>query len=154
MTEANMQTDVDDAPREDWPAIRPHSTPSAMFPLGLPDLEPIPGTENYRLVSDFAVVTPDGERDDITAGFVTDGASIPGFAWLAVGHPFDPDYICEAIVHDKRWRKARTWAERTAANQRFRKVLREHGKASRWDRFALATGVWFGKLGNALAFWK
>ena len=147
-------SDVDDAPIEDWPAVHPRSATSALFPLGLPRLEPIPGTDDYQLTEDFAVVTADGERDDIPAGFVTDGASIPALFWALVGNPFDPDYIAEAIVHDHRWRKAKTWRQRTAANARFRKVLREHKAASSWDRFALATGVWFGKLGNALAFWR
>lgn len=146
--------DPDDSPVEGWPVVRPEDEPSAMFPLGLPDLRPIPGSPNFRLAKDLAVVTADGERDDIKEGFVTDGASIPSFAWLFVGHPYDPDYIAESIVHDLRWRKAKTWRQRTAANARFRKVLREHGTASRWDRFALTTGVWAGKLGNALAFWR
>lgn len=146
--------DVDDVPAEDWPTVHPRSTPSAMFPLGLPELVPIPGTDNYRLKNDFAVVTSDGERDDIPAGFVTDGASIPRPFWVCVGNPFDPDYICEALVHDWRWRKCRTWAQRTKANARFRKILEEHHTASCWDRFALTTGVWFGKLGNALVFWR
>ena len=148
-----MTMDVDDQPLE-WPTLRPNTNASPLFPLGLPDLRPIPGTENYRLAEDFAVVTADGERDDIPAGFITDGASIPALAWMLVGHPYDPDYICEALVHDFRWRKAKTWRQRTAANARFRQVLREHATASTWDKFALATGVWFGKLGNALAFWR
>jgi hypothetical protein len=147
-------SDPDDIVIENWPVPKLGNNPCAMFPLGMPQLEPIPGSPNYREATDFAVVTSDGVRDDIEAGFVTDGASIPRLAWLFVGHPYDPDYVVESLVHDKRWRLAKTWAERTAANHRFRQVLREHGKASRWARFSLTTGVWFGKLGNALAVWR
>jgi hypothetical protein len=147
-------SDIDDIEIEGWPTPKPASAVSRLFPLGLAQLVPKPRTKNYNLVEDFECVTADGQRDYIKAGFETDGASIPWIAWLLVGHPYDPNYVCESVIHDDRWRKARTWAERTAANHRCRQVLREHGAASRWDRFSLATGVWFGKLGNALAVWR
>jgi hypothetical protein len=125
-----------------------------MFPLGLPHFEPIPDTPYYVCVRDFAYVDEAGTTHFIPNGFVTDGASIPGLFWLTVGHPFDPAFICAAVIHDKKWREAKTWADRTRANQLFREILRRQKVANCWERFSLAAGVWCGKLGNALAFWR
>jgi hypothetical protein len=114
----------------------------------------MPGSDGlYVLIEDWKCVL-DGIAYYIHAGFVTDGASIPALFWLAVGHPFDPNYICAALLHDYLWRQCKTWADRTNANHEFRRLLQVQGTASAWDTFSLTTGVWFGKLGNALAFWR
>ncbi len=147
-------SDVDDNPVEDWPQPHLGTNPSPMFPLGMPQLEPIPGSRGlWILKQDWACVV-DGVCYCIPAGFITDGASIPTAFWVLVGHPFDPDYMCAALLHDFLWRQCKNWSDRTLANARFRWVLEKQGTASCWDRFSLTTGVWFGKLGNALAFWK
>lgn len=36
----------------------------------------------------------------VPAGFVSDGASIPRIGWTLIGHPFDYNYLMEAIGHD------------------------------------------------------
>ena len=36
----------------------------------------------------------------VPRGFVSDGCSMPRFAWRALGHPFDHAYLYEAILHD------------------------------------------------------
>jgi hypothetical protein len=36
----------------------------------------------------------------VDAGFITDGASIPRFAWSLVGHPLNEDYVVSALCHD------------------------------------------------------
>jgi len=146
--------DVDDAPIEGWPVDRIGSNPSAMFPLGMPQLEPIPGSKGWWVLTQDWKVVLDDSTYVIFNGFVTDGASIPAAFWLLVGHPFDPDYMCAALLHDFLWRQCENWQDRTRANDKFRLVLEKQGTASCWDRFSLTTGVWFGKLGNALAFWR
>ena len=40
----------------------------------------------------------------VPRGFVSDGASMPRIAWRALGHPFDYDYLYEAILHDYLYR--------------------------------------------------
>lgn len=151
---SNDPIDVDDAPREDWPVDRIGANPSAMFPLGMPQLEPIPGSKGlWVLTQDWKCVL-DGVTYFLPNGFVTDGASIPALFWTCVGHPFDPNTICAALLHDFLWRQCKTWRQRTRANDAFRKVLQRQGAAGCWSRFSLTTGVWFGKLGNALAFWR
>lgn len=116
-----------------------------MFPLGLPKLEPIPGTDNYRLVADFAYTRPDGTGEVIPKGFVLDGASIPRLCWRLVGHPFDPDYICAAVVHDWKWRRARTWKDLTEGTAIFAEILERQKVVSRVTRCELLTGVALGK---------
>lgn len=39
-------------------------------------------------------------EDEVPAGFVSDGCSLPRFFWRLVGHPFDMRYLREAIWHD------------------------------------------------------
>ncbi len=146
--------DVDDVAIEGWPEVREPIDPSPMFPLGLPQLSPVPGTKFWVLTETFAYRDRKGKLHVVPNGFVTDGASIPGLFWLAVGHPFDPDYICAAVIHDFYWGQCRNWKQRTAANDLFREILEDQGKASCWDKFSLSTGVWLGKLGNALAVWR
>jgi hypothetical protein len=146
--------DVDDAPIEGWPTDRQGSNPSVRFPLGMPQLEPVPGTKFWVVTETFAYRDRRGKLHIVPNGFVTDGASIPALFWMSVGHPFDPDFICAALIHDEKWGRCKTWRDRTKANDLFREILEEQGKASCWGKFSLSTGVWFGKLGNALAFWR
>ena len=149
-----MTLDVDDAPVDGWPEVSPRLNPCEMFPYGLPQIVPIPGTDSWRLTEEWAYRDAKGRLYVVPEGFETDGASIPAPFWAAVGHPYDPDYVCAAVLHDFLWRKCKTWRQRTAANRLFREILQRQGTASHWDRFALSTGVWLGKLGNALAFWR
>lgn len=43
---------------------------------------------------------------DVHRGFQTDGASIPRAFWRVTGHPFDPQLIYGAIIHDAAYRHA------------------------------------------------
>jgi len=149
-----LGVDVDDALIEDWPVDRIGSNPSPMLPLGMPQLEPIPGSDGLWVLVQPWVCVVDGVTYSLSNGFVTDGASIPSLFWICVGHPFDPNFIFAALLHDFLWGQCKTWADRTKANSVFDRVLELQGTASRWGRFSLTTGVWFGKLGNALAFWR
>jgi len=40
----------------------------------------------------------------VPAGFDSDGCSMPRFFWRLFGHPFDMDYLREAILHDYLYR--------------------------------------------------
>ena len=66
-----------------------------------PDIVPIPGTRTYRLVKDYLVWLPFSDKWLlIKAGFIFDGASIPRWLWSAIGHPFDPNWLAAALLHD------------------------------------------------------
>ena len=52
------------------------------------------------LYIDFSFYDPDGKRWHVPKGEPTDGASIPKVLWTVLGHPFDPDFINAAIIHD------------------------------------------------------
>lgn len=124
-----------------------------MFPLGLPKLEPIPGTRYYRLIEPFGYVTRRGRGIEIPAGFVTNGASIPRFFWRLVGDPFAPDYVCAAVVHDWLWGNAHSWGERRAANGVFAEILRLQGTAGWMTRCELETGVFLGNVWETVWPW-
>ena len=69
--------------------------------IEMPHLEPVPGTNNYRLLDDWWVWLPVSKKWLlIKAGFVFDGASIPWFLWSVVGNPWDPNWVAEALAHD------------------------------------------------------
>ena len=58
------------------------------------------------LYIDFAFYDPDGKRWSVPKGEPTDGASIPKVLWTVLGHPFNPDFINAAIIHDHFCREA------------------------------------------------
>jgi hypothetical protein len=58
------------------------------------------------LYIDFSFYDPDGKRWHVPKGEPTDGASIPKVLWTVLGHPFDPDFINAAIIHDHFCREA------------------------------------------------
>jgi hypothetical protein len=53
-----------------------------------------------KLVEPFAYIDPTGERWDAPVGAVVDGASIPRFAWTAIGGPFEGSYRDASVIHD------------------------------------------------------
>ncbi|MFV0481354.1 MAG: DUF1353 domain-containing protein [Campylobacteraceae bacterium] len=59
------------------------------------------GKKLYMLCEDYAI-------DGITLkkGTLSDGASIPRFAWRYVGTPYAPEYIIIAFFHDELYKKA------------------------------------------------
>lgn len=58
------------------------------------------GQTGIRLLKDILYLdTPIGPVL-VPRGFVSDGCSMPRFAWRALGHPFDHAYLYEAILHD------------------------------------------------------
>jgi len=73
-------------------------------------LQPMKDKDNNQntmtLYIDFSFYDPDGKRWHVPKGEPTDGASIPKVLWTVLGHPFDPDFINAAIIHDHFCREA------------------------------------------------
>jgi len=62
---------------------------------------PLPDGESWELVEPFEyyIDEPDGEKIVVPAGFRTDFASIPRFAWSIIGSPWGK-YGKAAVIHD------------------------------------------------------
>jgi hypothetical protein len=79
-----------------------------------------------------------GRRWAVPAGFTTDGASIPPFCWLLVGHPYSPSSLRAAILHDWMCRhRAAHGLRSTKVHALFYAALRADGVA--WAR---AQAMW------------
>lgn len=70
-------------------------------PIPDPRIQPVCGTETYRLHEDYLIQLPfSGKWLLIKDGFIFDGASIPQGLWSLIGNPFDPNWIAAALCHD------------------------------------------------------
>lgn len=78
-------------------------------------LTPIEGGR-YQLAQDYG---------DIPSGFITDGASIPRFAWRVIGHPFESAYIEVFVEHDYDYQTGRI--TRAAADEKMLDGLKAKG---------------------------
>lgn len=74
------------------------------FKPELPILQPMKskdkGGNAMTLYAEFCYYDPDGKKWLVPKGAPTDGASIPKWLWPILGHPFDPEFVNAAIVHD------------------------------------------------------
>jgi len=86
---------------------------------------PIPEHGTYRLLN--TVLLGDGEsfHCHVPKGFETDGASIPRFAWVTTGTPFDPKHIRAAVLHDFNYQCGDNY--RKTADELFRTMLLQDG---------------------------
>ena len=57
----------------------------------------------------------------VPKGFESDGCSMPRFFWRVFGHPFDMQYLREAILHD--WLYKTQMCNRKVADTIFREEL-------------------------------
>ena len=57
------------------------------------------GTGQWRLTKPFEYVNPP-ILVSVAVGFITDGASIPRFAWFLIGSPWSGKYARAAVIHD------------------------------------------------------
>jgi hypothetical protein len=64
-----------------------------------PKVEPVPALGLYRNTEDY-ILFIFGITIRIPAGFLFDGSSIPGFAWVLLYTPFDPVVMMPGLVHD------------------------------------------------------
>lgn len=63
----------------------------------------------------------------VPAGFVCDGASIPRWAWTAIGHPLSGRFLRAAVLHDYAYRHAGDGDTRATVDRRFYHGLRADG---------------------------
>jgi hypothetical protein len=79
----------------------------------------------------------------VPAGFTFDGASIPRFAWVVIGAPFEPDYQLAACVHDwicERSNELGNYEARVMGDALFFLLLARAG-VPRWKRVAMYLAV-------------
>lgn len=86
---------------------------------------PRPERGTYRLLNKVPLGVAGKLTFEVPKGFETDGASIPRFAWITTGTPFDPKHIRAAVLHDFMYQAG--IVERKAADDLFRQMLREDG---------------------------
>jgi len=80
------------------------------------------------LYADMAYYTSKG-LIVVPKGFESDGCSMPRFFWRLFGHPFDMQYLREAILHDFLY-KTQPF-DRQTADQLFREELQRSADFSR-----------------------
>lgn len=105
-------------------------------------LKPRPEAKRYEVCNPLTFVMFD-QSFTVPAGFLTDGASIPRFAWFTTGTPYDPRHIRAAVVHDYLYQVNRI--TRLEADAIFRALLIQDG-VSRYQAskmyWALRVGGW------------
>ena len=67
-------------------------------------IEPIPGTDTYRLC-EKETITYKSVKYEMDKGTISDGASIPRFAWMFSMPPYHPKVIRGAFWHDRFYEK-------------------------------------------------
>lgn len=60
----------------------------------------LPDGRRMKLIEPFGYVSPTGAHWDAPMGSIIDGASIPRFAWAAIGGPFEGRYREASVIHD------------------------------------------------------
>jgi len=83
-------------------------------------LKPVPRERVYALIEPVTFQIHGGKYH-VPVGFRTDGASIPRFAWITTGTPYDPRHIRAAVFHDYLYMTGET--SRRVADGCFRHVL-------------------------------
>ncbi len=63
----------------------------------------------------------------VPAGFVCDGASVPRWAWTAIGHPLSGRFLRAAVLHDWGYRHPAEGDTRATVDRRFFQGLRADG---------------------------
>ena len=75
-------------------------TETAYFEPNEPEMTPQPDGRNFRLDCDFRFHDANCIVWLAKSGMITDGASIPQFAWSIIGGPFEGKYRDGAFIHD------------------------------------------------------
>lgn len=81
----------------------------------------------------------------VPENFGSDGASMPRLFWRLIGHPFQMQYLREAILHD--WLYRTQPCSRAQADRIFYKLLA--GKVRGWRRRLIYLGL---RLGGWIAW--
>jgi len=80
------------------------------------------------LQKDMAYYTSKGQIV-VPKGFESDGCSMPRFFWRLFGHPFDMQYLREAILHDYLYKTQQF--DRKTADMIFREELQKSAQFAR-----------------------
>lgn len=110
-----------------------------IFP-NLPDVEPI-SNNAWKLQCRYRGPLIDKKRTLVEHGLITDGASIPRWAWCVIGHPMQIPLLAAAVLHD-----AEYMAElypRKVCDKRFLVAMKQL-KISRWKRNVIYFAVRIG----------
>ena len=83
-------------------------------------VKPLPKKNLYELVEPL-VFWVNKKREEVPAGFVFDGASVPRFFWRVVSTPFQPKVMRAACIHDYLYRKH--IVKKDIADEKFKNVL-------------------------------
>lgn len=58
------------------------------------------GNHQWKLIRSFIYISKLGGKIEAPIDFVSDGASIPRFAWIIVGSPWSGVFPYAAVIHD------------------------------------------------------
>ena len=113
----------------------------------------IPGGRKVRLVESFSYyvgktdyLTDHGIVITVPVGFVSDGASIPRFAWPIIGSPLTGKYRAAAIIHDYCY--FMQMFSREISDKIFLEAMKVL-KVSKWKRYII---YWAVRLFGCLAW--
>jgi len=101
-------------------------------------------------IGDMSLVAAEWQRAGVCVpkGFLTDGASVPSFAWRLTYPPRHPRVIEAAVLHDYLYATHAGGVTRLQADQIFYAVLLAEG-ATRWKARLMYAGV---RIGGARAY--
>lgn len=103
----------------------------------------LPDGRSVRVESPLLYEDHEGEVYRIPVGFVSDGATIPQFAWSLVGGPLDGRYRRAAILHDFQLVHPRIEAA-SVIHQRFYMAMRADNVTWRMGKVFYYAVKWFG----------
>lgn len=87
-------------------------------------VKPLPKANRYELVEPLTFWV-NKKREQVPAGFVFDGASIPRLFWRVLTSPYQPRILRAACIHDYLYRT--NLVSRKVADLKFRQVLINDG---------------------------
>jgi len=100
-------------------------------------ISPVKGSNNAFVTTETFDFIMDESIIKIPKGFKFDGASIPRFLWIFIGHPFSPRFIEASLVHDYLCIKG---YDRKSADRKFKELLKRAGVSS-WKATAMYNAV-------------
>jgi len=91
------------------------------------DIRQLPDGKTWELLTsfDYHVGTEDSDEViTVEAGFISDGGSIPPFAWPIVGHPLD-EFAAAAFLHDWLYQHPASGVEKDRSRRRCDQIFLE-----------------------------
>ena len=101
------------------------------------------GKHQWKLIRPFIYHSKLGGTIEVPVNFISDGASIPRFAWIVVGSPWSGIFPYAAVIHD--WGYHSQTMKRRKVDLIFLEAMRILG-VSWWKRkvmfYAVRAGGW------------